>query len=194
LIAGHFGFAAADKGREPATPLWALMLATVWLDLVFVPLFVTGIETLQKVPGAGPYGGSVIHADYTHSLVGAMLLSLFLAAAAAWAWSARSGIVIGLVSFSHWLLDLVVHRSDLPLLPGNAGDLPKLGFGLWRIPIASAALELVLVITGALLYWRAAAAAAPAAGSRTLLAITSSLLIVVFGCFVLVLDVTGLVG
>jgi hypothetical protein len=38
MIAGHFGFAAIVKGHEPETPLWILMLATVWLDVIFVPL------------------------------------------------------------------------------------------------------------------------------------------------------------
>ena len=52
MIAGHFGFAAAVKSREPATPLWALMLATVWLDVVFVPPLLTHVETLQRAPGA----------------------------------------------------------------------------------------------------------------------------------------------
>jgi hypothetical protein len=59
-----------------------------------------------------------------------------------------------LVALSHWLLDLIVHRADLPLLPGNAGDLPKLGFGLWRLPAEAAAFELILVVAGAFLYWR----------------------------------------
>jgi hypothetical protein len=83
MIAGHFGFAAAVKARETATPLSALMLATVWLDVAFVPLFASGIETLDKVPGAGPSWGAIIHADYTHSLVGAMLLSAVLGIPAA---------------------------------------------------------------------------------------------------------------
>jgi hypothetical protein len=52
MIAGHFGFAALIKAREPQVPLWALMLATVWLDVVFVPLYVAGIESIEEVPGA----------------------------------------------------------------------------------------------------------------------------------------------
>jgi hypothetical protein len=194
VIAGHFGLAAAVKARERAAPLWALMLAAVWLDIVFVPLLLAGVETLQRVPGTGPYGGAVIHADYTHSLVGAVLLSLLLGAPATWAWGLRNGVVIGLVSFSHWLLDLVVHRADLPLLPGDAGHFPKLGFGLWRFPAASAALELLLVLAGAWLYWRAAHATALAAGRGVGLAIAASLMILVFGCLVLGLDVSGLDG
>ena len=41
MIAGHFGFAAMVKSRERTTPLWALMLATVWLDIIFIPLLMT---------------------------------------------------------------------------------------------------------------------------------------------------------
>ena len=42
MIAGHFGLAAAVKSHERQAPLWALMLATVWLDIIFVPLFLMG--------------------------------------------------------------------------------------------------------------------------------------------------------
>ena len=78
MIAGHFGFAAMVKSRERTTPLWALMLATVWLDIIFIPLLMTHHEAVQTVhPG---YGGSIIHADYTHSIVGALALSAALGA------------------------------------------------------------------------------------------------------------------
>jgi hypothetical protein len=68
----------------------------------------------------------------------------------------RAAVVLGLVAFSHFVLDLPMHHADMPILPGNAGDLPRLGFGLWQFPALSAALELVLVLAGSLLYWRAA--------------------------------------
>jgi hypothetical protein len=60
--------------------------------------------------------------------------------------------VLGAVVFSHWLLDLVVHRGDMPILPGSAGDLPLLGFGLWKAPVASILVELALIVAGAWLY------------------------------------------
>ena len=165
MIAGHFGFAAGVKGTQPATPLWSLMAATVWLDIVFVPLFAAGVETTETVPGtSGGYGNTVIHADYTHSLLGAMVLSLAYGAFFLRAWGARIAAVLAAVSFSHWLLDLLVHRSDLPLLPGNAGGLPLLGFGLWRIPPLAIGLEAVLVVGGALLYWRSASRVSRRAG------------------------------
>ena len=49
MIAGHFGFAAMVKSKERSAPLWALMLATVWLDIIFTPLFVAHKETMQAV-------------------------------------------------------------------------------------------------------------------------------------------------
>jgi Domain of unknown function (DUF4383) len=192
MIAGHFGFAAMVKSRERETPLWALMLATVWLDIIFVPLLLAHIETFEPVPGThGGYGRMIIHANLTHSLLGALVLSAVLGAAFLWRWSRRSCVVIGLVAFSHWVLDLFVHRADMPILPGNAGHLPMLGFGLWRYPLAVAAAECALVVAGAWLYWRAARSVTLAAGVGKRRADLVSVLILIGGIAVLVLDVTS---
>lgn len=192
MILGHYGLAVGLKAREPATPLWVLMLATVWLDIVFVPLLAIGAESLEKVAGAGPYGGLVIHANYTHSLVGAAFLSVALGLTAARGWGPRSGVVVGLVSLSHWLLDLVVHRGDLPLLPGNAGDLPTLGFGLWRMPLVSIAVEIVIFLLGLFAYWRAADAVARSSRLKPGVVVRAVAAALLFGGLVMVLDVTGL--
>lgn len=154
MIAGHFGLAAAVKSRERQVPLWALMLATVWLDVVFLPLLATGVETLDPVGGGG-YGAVIIHADYTHSLLGAAVLAAAFGLAAALRWGRRAGVVLGAVAFSHWILDLVVHRADLPILPADLGGLPRLGFGLWQAPVAAIAVEAGLVVVGSVAYWRA---------------------------------------
>jgi hypothetical protein len=73
---------------------------------------------------------------------------------------------MGAVAFSHWLLDLLVHRADLPMLPGNAGQFPRMGLGLWRMPAVTVAMELALVAGGAYLYWRAAIETASSHGGR----------------------------
>ena len=163
MIAGHFGLAAGVKAHRPAVPLWALMLATQWLDVVFVPLFLTHVERIDVI-GGGPagYGNGIIHADYTHSLVGAVVLSLVFALPAAWRWGRRAATVLGAVVFSHWLLDLLVHRHDMPLLPGAPAGTPLFGFGLWRWPLVTAAAELALVLWGSVAYLRAAVATARA--------------------------------
>ncbi len=192
MIAGHFGFAALAKSRETRVPLWSLMLATVWLDIIFVPLFLMKIETLEPIPGLhGGYGENIIHANYTHSLVGALLLSLIFGLIFSARWGKRCAIVLAFISFSHWLLDLVVHRHDMPILPGNAGNLPMFGFGLWQFKTASAVTELLLVILGAWCYWRAASVVTAAAQKGRTRAMITSVLIFVCGVAVLALDVTG---
>jgi len=187
VVTGHFGLAAGVKGREQLVPLWALMLAAVWLDVIFIPLFAAGAETIDDAPGTdGGYGDVIIHADYTHSLVGALVLAaLFGAVAAKWL-GREAGLVLGGVVFSHWLLDLVVHRADLPILPGNAGDLPVFGFGLWRLPAVSAVVELLMLAIGVGLYWRAAAKRDPKR-ARTL-----GLSAAAFGVVTLAADLIGL--
>jgi hypothetical protein len=102
MIAGHFGFAAAVKSKETRVPLWALMIACVFLDLVFVPLFVAGIEPIVPV-GKGGYGEAIIHADYTHSLVGALILSIAFGAIFAIFWSRRTALELALVLLGAFL-------------------------------------------------------------------------------------------
>jgi membrane-bound metal-dependent hydrolase YbcI (DUF457 family) len=195
MIAGHFGFAAAVKARERQVPLWALMLATAWLDVVFVPLFVAGVESIDTAPGtSGGYGAAIIHADYTHSLIGALALAGLFGVVAARSWGRRTGLVLAAVVFSHWVLDLIVHRADLPILPANLGGLPRLGFGLWQIPAVSAAVELLLVVIGSLLYRRAALEAAGGAGRGSVRAQLVSALTLLAGVIVLALDAFGILG
>ena len=170
MIAGHFGFAAMVKSRTPAIPLWSLMLASQWLDVVFIPLFALGIERMVPIANVGPhpgYGEAIIYADYTHSLVGALILAATYGLVASWRWGRRNGAVLAGVVFSHWVLDLLVHRADLPLLPGNVGNFPRFGFGLWATPAASAIVELGLVGVGTYLYRRAASKALRDAGEAS---------------------------
>lgn len=154
MITGHFGLAAGVKKFAPRLPLWSLLLATFCLDLIFTVFSMFGLESFEPMNPAQPmYGEVIINARYTHSLVGALLISLLTGWIASLRWKKDGGIVIGAVVFSHWILDLLVHRPDLPILPGNLGHLPLLGFGLWDYPRASALFELVLALVGAALYF-----------------------------------------
>jgi hypothetical protein len=104
----------------------------------------------------------------------------------------RCGVVLGAAVFSHWLLDLIVHRGDMTILPGNVGNLPKLGFGLWQAPAAALTMELALVAAGAFFYWRAALTAVRAAdGASRLRADIAASLVLISGCAILFLDATG---
>jgi hypothetical protein len=111
-------------------------------------------------------------------------------------WGQRGGWVIGGVVFSHWILDLVVHRPDLPILPGNLGNLPLLGFGLWNYPVASAIVELALVLGGAYLYFRSAmrlpAPPGVDAGTQRRRALTASVVTALLLLLLLASDVLAL--
>ena len=195
MIAGHFALAAGVKSQERNIPLWSLMLATSWLDVVFVPFYLAGIESMEKAPDAsGSYGGSIIHANYTHSLIGAAVLSFVFGWFFSRRWGERAGIVLGAVAFSHWILDLIVHRGDLPVLLGNVGKLPTLGFGLWRYPGISALIELAMVLAGAWLYWRAARDVTASDATLRGRADLSAGLVLVFGLASLAADWVGFLG
>jgi hypothetical protein len=126
--------------------------------------------------------------------VGTLVLSGLLGFAAARLWGKRVGIVVGLVSASHWVLDLIVHRPDMPILPGNLGNLPILGLGLWRVPAASIAVEFFLVVLGAILYWRSATQVAKLARRGQRSGNLAALLIALCGTLVLVMDAAGISG
>jgi hypothetical protein len=192
MIAGHFAFAAAVKSKTAQIPLWSLMLACQWMDVVFIPLFGFQLERIVPIEGTAPgaYGQGIIYADYTHSVVGALVLSAVFAVAFGIPWGRRAGLILGGVVFSHWVLDLITHRQDMPLLPGNAGNFPRMGFGLWRWPAATAAVELAMVLGGSWLYWRAARKVAGDASVRR--ANLAGGLVLAFGLLTLGLNVAGM--
>jgi membrane-bound metal-dependent hydrolase YbcI (DUF457 family) len=146
MTSGHFGLAAGVKKFAPLVPLWALFLSAYLLDVAFLVLWIFGAEDLTPIDPSHPnaYGGILIHADYTHSLVGAFLIALVAGWLASLRWGKRGGMAIAAVAFSHWILDLIVHRPDL-----------LLGFGLWNKPVTSAIIELILVLGGIYFYSRA---------------------------------------
>ena len=63
----------------------------------------------------------------------------------------KGAIILSICVISHWFLDLVVHRPDLPLFPG---DSPLLGFGLWNFIPATIIFEGILFIVGIILFLR----------------------------------------
>ena len=207
MLAGHFGLAAAVKSRQPQVPLWSLMLATQLLDVVFLVLYFAGIETFRPLEGTnGGYGNLTFSADYSHSLVGSLIISL-VAMLVTWVfWGRLNGLVIGAMVFSHWLIDVVVHHADMAILPPPWADaLPRVGLGLWSIPWLVAAIELGLVLGGAYLYYHASARQAvkverqrqregqPAGGLRqNALVASGTLAVVMLGT--LVADFFGLGG
>jgi hypothetical protein len=150
MIIGHFAVGVATKRLAPAMPIWILFLAPQFMDVVFVPFVFLGLESFEF----GPYGHLSLNIQYSHSLVGA----LAIAVAAYWIgnrfWkTSRGGMVLASLSFSHWIFDVLMHRPDMAILPGNLGNLPLLGFGLWDYEFASLATEVATAVIAVILYF-----------------------------------------
>ena len=154
MFVGHYGVAFAAKRAAPRVPLWVYFVAVQWLDVVWSLLVLLGIEKLRIVPGFTEANAlDLYYMPYTHSLPGALALSILFGGVAATLIAGERRTTFAVVSaaaFSHWILDLVVHIPDLPLYDNAA----KVGFGLWRHVALSFPLELVLLIAGAWLYTR----------------------------------------
>jgi len=97
---------------------------------------------------------------YTHSLVGALLWSLGAYVAyrliRRFGASHRAALLVAVAVFSHWVLDLVVHRPDLPLYD----DTLKVGLGLWNHRAVAFLLEVAVLFGGMFLYLRSTTATA----------------------------------
>jgi FtsH-binding integral membrane protein len=139
------------KKYAPRVSLGTLLMATGFLDLLFAPLVLLGIEHVRVKPGitaVNPF--DFYDYPYSHSLAGALVCAALFALVYFWFRQSRKGaLVLGGVVFSHWVLDLISHRQDMPLAPGvNA----YFGWGLWNSFYGSLAVELGLFILGLWLY------------------------------------------
>jgi membrane-bound metal-dependent hydrolase YbcI (DUF457 family) len=151
MFIGHFAVGFGAKKYTPAISLGYLFIAAQFLDLLWPTLLLFGVEKVEIVPGITKLTPlDFVYYPITHSLLMAAFWSL-IAAAISWLIfrKRRISLVIGICVFSHWILDLLVHRPDLPLLPGNS---TRVGLGLWNQPASSIILECVFFITGVYLY------------------------------------------
>src|SRR5690349_8380809 len=130
MFIGHFGVALAAKKVTPPTSLGSLFFAAQFLDLLWPVFLLLGWEHVHIAPGITRMTPMDFY-DYplTHSLAMAAVWSLAVGAGYyVIRKNRRRAWVMGLVVASHWMLDVVVHRPDLPLWPGG----PKVGLGLWN--------------------------------------------------------------
>lgn len=171
MFAGHYAAALAAKAAEPRAPMWTLVAGAQLVDIGWSALIMAGVEHGASDPSL-PGSPLVLHdMPWTHSLPAAIVWSFAAAllAKTVLRLSMRTAIVIGLVVFSHWLADLLVHRPDLQLYP----DGPKVGLALWNLPVVEQAVEIGLLgIAG--MFWagqrvRAGLNAWPAAAFLALL-------------------------
>jgi len=152
MFVGHYGasFAASHDRR---LPLWITFIAVQLLDVIWAPLILLGVERVRIVPGVTATNPLDLYfMPYTHGLIAAALWSAatFGAYRLFGKGNRRSALVLALAVFSHWILDFVVHRPDLPLYD----DSLKVGLGLWNHPALALGTEAALLALGVFAYLR----------------------------------------
>jgi membrane-bound metal-dependent hydrolase YbcI (DUF457 family) len=150
MFIGHFGLALAAKKVAPKPSLGTLVLAAQWVDGVWPVFLLLDWEKVDIVPGITAVTPLLfVSYPYTHSLVAGAAWALILAGGYFLLRRDRVGAGwLAALVLSHWVLDFVSHRPDLPLWPGG----PKVGLGLWYSLPATLVVEFALFGVGTWLY------------------------------------------
>ena len=150
MFIGHFAVGFAAKRVLPQASLAALFAAAQLADVIWPFFLVLGLEEVRIVPGSNPLLVlDFVLYPYSHSLV------MLIAWGALFGWICRTRIdgwrtlgVIAVVVVSHWVLDVVTHRPDMPVYPSG----PTVGFGLWHSVPSTLIVEALMYGTGVWLY------------------------------------------
>lgn len=149
---GHLAVGLASKRWAPRASLGWLTLAPVFVDVLWSLFILTGIEQSRIVPGitkAMPLDLQYI--GISHSLVTVLMWgALFGGVYFAFKRDMRAAVVLFIGVFSHFVLDWISHRPDMPILPSG----PRVGLGLWNYPIPALLTEVGLVLGGLSIYMR----------------------------------------
>ena len=153
---GHLALGLAAKPAAPRVPLLVLILATEALDLLTLAFLAIGIEKygvthtdfsqglVMESPASIAWSPSLIMALVWSSLAAAIAFLIFR--------DRRAGAIIGLLVFSHWVLDFIAHPRELPLLLGGS---QMLGLCLWCSGpglVTAGILEFALLAGGLAIY------------------------------------------
>jgi hypothetical protein len=160
MFVGHYAPVFALAAARGAPGLGTGFIAVQLIDIGFMSLSYFGIEKWRANPSIeGFMPIDLYYMPYTHSLAGtavwAAAFALVVAAFTPAGQRGLSALIAGALVLSHWFLDLIVHRSDLPLVH-DTGE--KLGYALWDQPLIEAPLELGLLFAG---FWLFMAATKP---------------------------------
>lgn len=151
MFIGHWAPAlAAAAVSKDAPKLSTLFIGAQLVDWGFMIFGLVGLEKMRMVPGFTTMSPlDLYHMPFTHSLVGTLVFALVFAfIIMVMRRNPGAAILAGLVVFSHFILDWLVHAPDLTLVGGEN----KFGLGLWNYPLIAIPLELALII-GAFVYY-----------------------------------------
>lgn len=158
MFIGHFGLGFGAKKVAATVSLGALFLACQWADLLWPTLVLLGIERVAIQPGATAMTPlDFMSYPYSHSLVA--LCTWGVAFGVMYTVVRRSRLVaafsLALLVVSHWVLDALTHRPDMPL---TVTGTTRVGLGLWSSVPWTMVVELAIFGVGVTLYTRATAA------------------------------------
>jgi hypothetical protein len=150
VFIGHFGVGFAAKKAAPQVSLGTLILAAQFVDLLWPLFLLLGLESVRIDPGNTAVTPlDFVAYPFTHSLltgIGWGLLFGLVHFALRRSW--RAALVVGLAVVSHWVLDWISHRPDMPLYPCG----PRVGLGLWNSVAGTVIVEGAIFILGVVLY------------------------------------------
>jgi hypothetical protein len=150
MFIGHLAGAELLRAAFPGTPSWVSLVGVGFPDLLWGVTVLTGVEKARM--GTSPLQKDIefISYPFSHSLVLTNILALVPGAAIGLVLGWQATLVFVLASISHWLLDVIVHKRDLPVL-GFGRDI-KVGLGLWRLSRTSFFVEYALILAATLLF------------------------------------------
>jgi hypothetical protein len=151
MFVGHYAVGLAAKRFAPRTSLGILIAAPILLDLLWSILVLAGREHVSIVDSSNPFLRLQFDSyPISHGLLAVIgWATLFASIYFGVARYLAGAIVVWVGVISHWLLDYVVHRPDLPL---QAGSSRLLGLGLWNKRGITIAVELALLAAGVAVY------------------------------------------
>jgi membrane-bound metal-dependent hydrolase YbcI (DUF457 family) len=151
MFIGHFAVGLAAKSAKPSLSLGTYFMAAQFVDLLWPTLLLLNLEQVAIEPGITAVTPlNFLHYPISHSLVMAFvwaavgfgIVYLFKKDVVA------AGVVAACVA-SHWVLDFLTHRPDLPL---SLSEATKVGLGLWNSKVATVVVESALFIGAIVLY------------------------------------------
>jgi hypothetical protein len=151
MFIGHFGVGLAAKRVDSRPSLGTLFIASQFLDLLWPIFLLVGLEKVKIEPGNTAFTPlNFTYYPFSHGFLSVFLLSIIFGAVYfILKRNLKSSVLLGSLVLSHWILDLIVHRPDLPLIPWS--DV-KVGLGLWNSVILTVIVEGFIFIAGAYLY------------------------------------------
>jgi membrane-bound metal-dependent hydrolase YbcI (DUF457 family) len=152
MFIGHFAVGFAAKKFAPRSSLAVLLAAPLLADMLWPVFLLLGWEEVRIDPGNTKFTPlDLFYYPWSHSLlmdgVWATAFALIYYVITRY----RNGAIAAWIGvISHWILDWITHRPDMPLYPGG----PRLGLGLWNSIAGTLLVELMIFALGIWLYVR----------------------------------------